>query len=200
MANDNQPDIVELAAKLTNNELIFSDNWLIHRVGSTAYKFAYKNCKSEGTAKVNASKLLKKPRVKAYIDARLAQLSDEAGITVKRVLEEESRLAFSDLREIFDGETAIKPSDLPEDVARAIAGVEIIEKTWTGQDGESEVTTTYKYKFWDKGAALNRLEKHLGMHKDSKLVVEGGVTLTHQMSPEMTEKLDQIYGRGKKDA
>ena len=60
-----------------------------------------------------------------------------------------------------------------QEVAEAIASVEvrnrdIWEKDEDGVRQLAETITTYKYKFWDKGAALGRLEKHLGMYVPEK--------------------------------
>jgi hypothetical protein len=50
---------------------------------------------------------------------------------------------------------------LPEDVQRAISGLEIIQ--------EANGQVKYKYKFWDKGRSLERLEKYLGMFEKDNL-------------------------------
>lgn len=187
-----QPNFEELKSKLTPNQTIFCDEWLVDRNGTRAYRVAYPNIKKDETAKAAASRLLTTVNVKPYIDAKLKLLSDEAGVTVKRVLEEEARLAFSDLRQLYEGETTIAPSELPEDVARALSGIEVIEKTYNTGDGDSETTTTYKYKFWDKGAALNRLGRHLGMYND-KLEVTGLDRLAKRLN-EAHKRSDNVSG------
>ena len=153
---------------------IFADKWLENRNATEAYLFAFPLCTNRRTAGTEGHKLLKNPEIDAYIAKKLSKLSENAGLTVQRVLEEEARLSLSDMRDIFDGETAIKPSDLPEDIARAIKGFEIKTRNVFHTNGDCEIITTYKYSFWDKGASLQRVEKYLGMHTDKIDLTTGG--------------------------
>lgn len=81
-------------------------------------------------------------------------------ISADRVLAEEARIAFADPRAVYgpDGEP-LPPHCLDEDTARALAAVEVVETA--AKSGGS--TVRYKYKFWDKRAALDRLARHLGL-------------------------------------
>lgn len=81
-------------------------------------------------------------------------------ISADRVLAEEARIAFADPRAVYgpDGEP-LPPHRLDEDTARALAAMEVVESAT--RSGES--TVRYKYKFWDKRAALDRLARHLGL-------------------------------------
>jgi phage terminase small subunit len=81
-------------------------------------------------------------------------------ITPDRVLAEEARIAFADPRAVYDAAGEPKPPHcLDEDTARALAAVEVVESTTRS----GETTVRYKYKFWDKRAALDRLARHLGL-------------------------------------
>ncbi len=160
------PGSKHLSSQMTKNQRIFCDEYLIDRNGSRAYKVAYKGIKSDRTAESAASRLLRNVKVRTYIDARLKILSDKAGITAERILEEEARIALSDIRQLFNGNIPIAPSNLPEDVARALSGIRIKKRTITGSDGVDKVETIYECRFWDKGAALGRLEKLCGMHTE----------------------------------
>jgi hypothetical protein len=81
------------------------------------------------------------------------------------MLEEEKAIAFSDIRKLFDEHgSLIAPHQLPDDITRAVAAIEIIDLP----DGGSK----YKYKLWDKGKALDRLEKIFGMFAPDKHEVE----------------------------
>lgn len=62
---------------MTEKNKIFCDEYLIDLNGTRAYKAAYKNIKKDSVAAARASKLLKKPEIKEYIDKRLAQMKDE---------------------------------------------------------------------------------------------------------------------------
>lgn len=85
----------------------------------------------------------------------------------KAIMEEEARLAFSDIRGIFDEEGNILPPHLlPEDIARAIRTVKVIERTIPQGQGQPPLTVvSYEYMFWDKGTALERMSRHLGLYR-----------------------------------
>ena len=154
---------------LSPKQQLFCDEYLVDRNGLRAYKAAYPNVKNDNTAAAAASRLLSNVNVKAYIDAKMAEVSEKAGITLERVLTEEGRIAFSDFRQLFDGWVTIAPNDLPDDIARAVAGVEQTTKPVFDHKGRPNGTETlYKYKLWDKGAALNRLHKYLGSYSEDK--------------------------------
>jgi len=84
------------------------------------------------------------------------------------ILDEETRLAFSDIRGLFfKGDwSLVPPSELPDDVARCISSVQVsVRYIPQGMDAEPIKEVTYKYTFWDKGRALERLSKHLGLYE-----------------------------------
>jgi len=115
---------------------------------------------------------LNKPEVKAVLRELREQIALDTQITLKRVMLEESCVAFCDPLDLFSDEgTIIAPHELPERVRRAISSVEIIE-TIT-KDGEKQIR--YKYKFWDKGKSLERISKHLGLYEKDN--VQKGVRM-----------------------
>jgi len=148
---------------LTPCQQAFTDFWLEdpNHNGTEAYKKAFKTCKKDSTAKVNASKLLTNTNVDAYIKKRQKEMAEIAHATQDRVILEERRIAFLDIRGLFkeDG-SLVSPTQLPEDLARAVAGLEVTETEIAGVK-----TTKYKYKFSDKGRALERLSKFLGLYE-----------------------------------
>lgn len=131
-----------------------------------AYLSAYPNIKNAETAWASASRLLRNVRVMAELEKAKAMAAKRAEITSERILREETRIAFSDIRELFSGETIKTPNDLPKDIRRALSGVQVIRKsTPKGHGAATEHTTIYKYRLWDKGRALDRLSKHLGFYE-----------------------------------
>ncbi len=85
-----------------------------------------------------------------------------------RILDEESILAFSDVRQLFEAGSweLVPPSELPDEIARAVSSIQVVRRVIPrGQGEEPEVETTYKYTFWPKGQALERLSKHLGLYE-----------------------------------
>lgn len=145
--------------KLTPKQQKFCEQYLIDlNATQAAIRAGY----SKNSARRIATENLSKPYIKQVIEKAQLKASDKAEISQQRVLREESRLAFADLRQIFDKNGTIIPiTELPEDVARSIIGLEVIE-----QPGEK---TIYKYKFSDKGKALERISRHLGMYQDNKV-------------------------------
>lgn len=179
---------------LTHNEQIFCDEWLKDRNGTRSYKVAYTHIKKDKVAGSLAVRLLAKERVDKYLQKKLKEISNSAVITAERILKEEARIAYSDARKLFSGKwTSIPPGDLDDDTARAIAGVEVKENKTYGADGEvSSTEVTFKYKFWDKGQALNRLEKIKGMFaKDNEQKVPFKPDLS-KMSDEQLEFMEEI--------
>lgn len=153
--------------RLTRKQERFVNEYLVDLNGTQAAIRAGYSKKSAG---VIANELLKKPKIEGKIDARRAEIQQKLEISQERVLGEEKRLAFCDPRDIMTPEgTLIRPNELPEDVARALSGVEVIETF----DNEGRPVTRFKYKFWDKGRALERISKHLGMYIDRKEVSGG---------------------------
>jgi hypothetical protein len=81
-------------------------------------------------------------------------------------LREEGRLAFHDIGGLFDGPTPIPPSELPENVRRALKAVQIKERVIrTRKNGDEVIDRTYNYVLLDKGKALERLSKYLGLYE-----------------------------------
>jgi phage terminase small subunit len=92
---------------------------------------------SEKTARFIGAENLTKPNVQRAIQKASSELTKKVGIDQERVLTEEKRIAFSDIRAIFDENgTQIKPNELPEEVSRSIAKIEVIDspmgKPWPG--------------------------------------------------------------------
>jgi len=128
-----------------------------------SYAYMKAGYKSIGNAaEVSACQLLRNPKIKAAINKVREKANRAAEITQTRILEEESRLALYDPKELMDGNGKIIPlHKLPENIRRAIHGVEITQ--------DALGTLKYKYKFAEKGKALERLEKIEGMFKAEKL-------------------------------
>ena len=152
------------AHNLTPNQRAFCETRFRHPelTAAQCYLRAYPKCKSENAAAVEASRTLKKPKIQNYIDELNGQ-AENIGLYPGRILREESCLAFFDAREMMNPATGeILPlTELPEHMARAIVGVKIIE-TQSLKDPDL-VRTEYHFKFADKGKALERLERILGM-------------------------------------
>lgn len=112
--------------------------------------------------------------MKAAAAKRIKDMLAEA-IDPDRSLREAARVAYSDIRELFDDKGNFLPvKQWPDDIARAVAGVEVVKKNVTTGDGK--VDDVLKVKLWDKGRSLQDLMKHHGQLTD-KLEITGSVDL-----------------------
>lgn len=173
---------------LPKKQIKFALEWLKDQNGQRAYRAAYKTCKSNGAAAVGASRLLRDPKVKAFIELQetkfAAKIARKHNITQENILKEESCLVYSDLRNLFENGTLIKPDELPEEIAKAISSFKVRINKKTNE-------TIYEYRFWDKGRALERMEKYLGMfdkdNQQSRPPLEDVISALATVSPEVAE-------------
>lgn len=117
---------------------------------------------SPKSASCQGSRLLKNVKVKQYLDSRRAAVLTKVGLTTERTLLEVARLAYSDPRRLFRPDGSLKPiHELDDDTAATIASIEVDEIRAEGV----VVGHTKKVKHWDKGAALDKAMKHLGLYE-----------------------------------
>src|SRR3990167_1372293 len=110
------------------------------------------------------------PQVKRKSAERLADLIDP-----DRALREAARLAYSDVRQLFDQQGQLLPvHKWPDGLAAAIGGIEVIKRNADSADGETD--DVIKVKVWDKGKALEMLFKHMNLFKE-QIELSGGVTI-----------------------
>lgn len=90
-------------------------------------------------------------------------------VTVEKVLTELHRIASSDLVMAFDEKNCLLPLvDIPEDIRRCIASIEV-DEIWEGFGAErTQVGVTKKIKLWDKNKALEMLGKYLKLFVERK--------------------------------
>lgn len=123
--------------------------------GIQAYREAYSQTCTDGTAYVEASRLLDKPKISLRLEELRQKAATRSEVTIGRVLAEYGKLAFLDVRKAFNEDGTLKPiHTLDDSTAAAIAGIEF--------DG----TSVAKIKLSDKRAALDSIAKHLGMFVD----------------------------------
>lgn len=130
------------------------------RNGAAAYKLVYPNV-SDTTAKANAHRLLKNPRVAAEIARRDKELSDKAGLSAERIREELKLLNFSSIADyVIDDTGNLAPAPgKPADVMRAVSSLK--RRQITQKDGS--VVTEIEFKLWDKPGTLRTSAQHRGM-------------------------------------
>lgn len=122
---------------------------------------------SKRTANEQAARLLTKVSVKKKIESALRKAEAAAGVTIADTLRKISRLADSDIRELFNDDGSLKNvKDWPDEIALSVSSVEVDELfEGTGRDRE-QVGETKKVKLWDKVKALEMLGRHLKMFTD----------------------------------
>ncbi len=106
-----------------------------------------------------------KPRVRARVDALMAQRSRRTGINADRVLMELGRLGFADITDIVDAATGELREGVSKDDAAAVASIRVKR----GAD-----FTEREVRLWDKNRSLELLGKHLGLFTE-RMQIEGGV-------------------------
>lgn len=140
---------------------------------------------SEDCAEVTASKLLRQAKVQREVQRLVEACTARALITADRVVQELGRIALADPLAAFDDEGNLKPmKDIPEDLRRAIAGVEV-DELWEGRGNDREqVGVTRKVKFWSKTSALETLAGILKMlHKHVEVTGKNGEPLVPAAKP-----------------
>lgn len=147
--------------------------------GLNATKAAIAAGYSAKTADSQASRLLKDVKVAAAVAEWSRTKLRSREITAERVLDEVAKLAFHRPTELFTGEGYLRPlSDLDEEEAASIAGIEISER----HSDDGSTVRLKKIKLADKGMNLERLMRYMGLFKD-RVEHSGsvGLTLVHSV-------------------
>lgn len=152
-------------AKLTAKQKRFCDEYLIDlNATQAAIRAGY----SPKTACEQASRLLANVKVQDEIAIEMAERSKRTGINQDRVLMEIAKMAFVNIDDVIDLDTAkVKRTATKEDLA-CIQSVKI---------KPTEFGTEREIKLCDKKSNLELLGKHLGMFKD-KVELEADMDLT----------------------
>lgn len=151
-------------AKLTAKQKRFCDEYLIDlNATQAAIRAGY----SPKTACEQASRLLANVKVQDEIAIEMAERSKRTGINQDRVLMEIAKMAFVNIDDVIDLDTAkVKRTATKEDLA-CIQSVKI---------KPTEFGTEREIKLCDKKSNLELLGKHLGMFKD-KVELEADMDL-----------------------
>lgn len=149
-------------AKLTAKQERFVEEYLIDlNATQAAIRAGYK---AEHANRIGAENLTK-PVIRVRIDEALAERSKRTGINADRVLMELARLAFINLPDVVDPDTACIRKNAAKDDTAALVSVRVkTSESDTGSMVEREARTADKIK------ALELLGKHLGMFKDKHRV------------------------------
>lgn len=151
--------------KLTENEKRFSDEYLKDFNGRQA---AIRAGYSKQSATSQASRLLTKANVIAYLNSKKQKVSEKLDISMERTLNEIGRIAFMDPRKMFNQDGTFKNiHELDDDTAAVLAGTEIEEFFTIKGKVETKSGRNVKVKYWEKTKALEMLAKHFKIYSDA---------------------------------
>ncbi|MFL9943719.1 terminase small subunit [Paraburkholderia graminis] len=153
---------------LTDKQRRFVDEYL---VDLNATQAAIRAGYSEKTARAIAAENLTKPDIESAISAAMIERQKRTGITADRVLQELARVAFFDIRRLYNADGTMKrPDQLDDEAAAVLSGVDVVEQQTAEADDDGNLsytpTLTKKMKVFDKMSALTLAMRHLGMLKD----------------------------------
>ena len=181
---------------LTGKQALFIQEYLVDLNATQAAKRAGY---SEKTAAFTGAQNLRKPLIAQHLQRALDARAKRVEVQADDILRELLRIATVDLRQAFDESGQLKSiHDMPEDVSRAISGLEA-EELFEGRGEDKErVGRIHKVKFWDKPRALEMLGKHLAMWIDRREVSgpEGGPVQTQSVPLTPEELREELRRRG----
>ena len=152
---------------MTEAQKVFCDEFLTDFNATRAYKVAYPNNQKEESIRANSSRLLTNDNIKNYISEKQKEREKRTEITQDMVIKELAKIAFGDIRKLYNDFGSLKNiKDLDDDIAAALAGVETFQEFDGRGDDREYIGDTKKVKMLDKTKALELLGKHLGMFKE----------------------------------
>lgn len=185
-----------LAELSTDNQRAFVQEYLIDlNATQAAIRAGY----SPDSARQEGSRLLSHAAIQTALELAKEQRSKRTEISADRVLRELLALATSDLRKCFDPSGALlPPHSWPDDVAPAMASIEV-EELFEGQGQDrTQIGYTKKVKFWDKNTALDKLGRHLGLWDKERAEVNINL-LSHVTDADLDARISKRLPKEKND-
>lgn len=153
---------------LTEGHRRFADEFLKDFCAAAAYVRAGYKARGNSAA-VQACRLLAKPEIAAYLSTRKRALADAADLSLARLTQELKAIALMDPRKLYDDEGAVlAPKDWPDDVAAAVAGIDVTEITEQREGKRVRVGQTRKLNLWNKLDAIEKALKLLNAYPERK--------------------------------
>ncbi len=160
--------------KLTPKQEAFAREYIVDMNGKqAAIRVGY----SVKTAESQASRLLSNAKVAARVQDLTQASFKRVDVRADGVLKELARIGYVDMLPILNDDGTVKHlKDWPEDVRRALAGIDVAE-TFEMVDGKREWTGYIKkIKFWDKPKSLELMGRNQKLFTD-KLEITDNRTL-----------------------
>jgi phage terminase small subunit len=141
---------------------------------SAAYRYAY-DCKKMKPETINtkAFELIRNGKIADRLKELHGIHLKRHEVTVDRIVSELEKLAFLDVRKLFNDDGTLKPlSELDNHTAAAIISIEV-EELYDEEDKKKvRIGRTKKVKIADKKASLDSLARVFGAFNDKTHVVE----------------------------
>ena len=163
---------------------MFIEQYFICKLNGTEAAWIAYDCKDRAVAASIASEVLRKPEIRARVDARLAEFHMHANEVL-------SRMAFDargTMEDFVDPDSGV--IDLRK--AKAAHSLGLLKRyknkftTYTSKDGDETETNEVEIELYDGQAARRDLGKHLG------LFIERNVNLNLDLTQATDEELRQI--------
>ena len=124
---------------------------------------------SEKTAEVTGSRLLRNVKVKAALVKPIEKAIEKTQLTAERIIQEMCRVAFLDIRKLFDENGQLRPvTELDDDTAAAIMGIDIDEIFDGRGNNRKKIGYSRKVRTVSKMDALSKLLDHLKPKDDDQ--------------------------------
>jgi phage terminase small subunit len=146
---------------------------LEYRVDANATQAAIRAGYSQRTASEQGCRLLTNVKVAAALAEAQAARAAALDVTIERLDREAGCLATSDIRRMIHDEKFVRLEDIPDELAPAIASIEVVLKRVGNTD---EYEKLAKVRLWDKNAALRTLYQRRGALTEN-MNVKGALAL-----------------------
>lgn len=151
---------------LKPKQKVFCQYYIIDWDTVNAYKKAYGEDRSEYVCRANASRLLAKDSIKAYIRTLTDDIEKTAGLSKLGIILEHKKIAFSTMDELHDSWVTRKQFEtLTAEQKACIAEIQTQVKTIMQDDQPIQVEFV-KIKLYDKQKSLEQLARLMGYNRD----------------------------------
>lgn len=147
-------------------------------------------------AKRRAVAMLARPAVQKLIRDRQAELAKAHRLTTDSVMAELSKIVHADPRKLFDDKGTLLPiRQWPDDMAGAVASIEVDELFDGKGKGRKHIGYTKKVKFWDKNSGIEKAMKHLGLFAEDNMQRMGALAnLPRDVLQAIVDRLQGVGG------
>jgi phage terminase small subunit len=152
-----------MADKLTIKQEKFAQGLFAGLSQREAYKQAYETkSMSDKTVDEEASKLASNPKITTRLEQLTNELKERNMVTVEKVLNELSHIAFDDIKNYLRFYTDPSTKEIKMEVKDSdTIDTRSVSEVQLGKDGQ------FKFKLYCKDEALTQIGRHLGMFKDN---------------------------------